>query len=203
MPVTTQYRRGLLLLILLLLLRQPRPAAAATAAATTPTPRRALLQHLPYWHPKFGDQAAARADINEQWGAHPLFAAAADTTSTFNRGSFGGGGGVGGGGGGSGGYGIGDESGRSHAEVVARHQRGGTASDAGQGEEKEEWGLGSRLASAFHSFNPRHEAARKQQGMQPLHTGHEGVHALDWFGHRAAEEQQRQGPPLHMATFKR
>lgn len=54
-------------------------------------------------------------------------------------------------------------------------------------------GVGSRVGSAFYdAFNPRHEAARKVEmgtGSGPL-TGHshEGVHALDWFGHKAAEE---------------
>lgn len=147
-------------------------------------PRRALLQHLPIWHPRHGDRAAAQQELQSTWGAHPLFAS----------GGGGKGYGAGGGGGGGGGWtvGIGDESGRSHAEVVARHARRGTA-DAAAEHEKQQWGLGSRMASAFfETFNPRHEAARRAQGMATFggHS-HEGVHALDWFGHKAAEERKR------------
>lgn len=150
-------------------------------------PRRALLQHLPIWHPRHGDRAAAQAELQRSWGAHPLFAS----------GGGGGGGGYGAGAGAGGGgdwtVSAGDESGRSHAEVVARHARRGGTADAAPDHEKQPWGLGSRMASAFfETFNPRHEAARRAQGMTTFRGhSHEGVHALDWFGHKAAEERQR------------
>ena len=71
---------------------------------------------------------------------------------------------------------------------------GGRTADSAHDDDKASWGLGSRMASAFYdAFNPRHEAAKRAQSSAATlgDHGHEGVHALDWFGHKAAAERQR------------
>lgn len=141
--------------------------------------------HLPEWHPRHGDADAGSAELERHWGSHPLFTPSAKGV-----------------------YGL-DAVTARHAEVVARHAagEGGIEAfrEAGEGRKTThaEWSLGSRLASAFAGFRPRHDAAARRRstgedGRSDLDLATvrgarhgDGVHALDWFGHRAAEERAR------------
>lgn len=141
--------------------------------------------HLPEWHPRHGDADAGSAELERHWGSHPLFTPSAKGV-----------------------YGL-DAVTARHAEVVARHAAGEGGIEAGReaGEGRKttraEWSLGSRLASAFAGFRPRHDAAARhgstgEEGVRSLDLATvrgarhgDGVHALDWFGHRAAEERAR------------
>ena len=83
-----------------------------------------------------------------------------------------------------------------HAEVLARHQQGARFVGGNEAvHKKTEWHLGHRAVNFFNALNPMHDAAHKLGG-GGVTAQHEGVHALDWFGHRARAQRQRQGLTL-------